>query len=82
MLVQKRAGGLFVQQIAITTEFIKLDSFLKLAGVVGSGGQSKVLIKDGEVLVDGEFCTMRGKKLYPGARVQALGNIYEVVGSQ
>ncbi|MCL2857791.1 MAG: RNA-binding S4 domain-containing protein [Oscillospiraceae bacterium] len=70
-----------MQQIAITTEFIKLDSFLKLAGVADSGGQSKVLIKDGEVLVDGQECTMRGKKLYPGARVQVAGNIYEVVGS-
>ena len=71
-----------MQQVAITTEYIKLDSFLKLAGVVGSGGQSKIIIKDGEVLVDGQVCTMRGKKLYPGAQVQASGNIYEVVGSQ
>ena len=68
-----------MQQIGITSEYIKLDSFLKLAGVVGSGGQSKGMIKDGEVQVDGQVCTMRGKKLYPGAQVQARGNIYEVV---
>ena len=68
-----------MQKIAITTEYIKLDSFLKLAGAADSGGQSKVLIKDGLVLVDGEVCTMRGKKLYPGARVQLAENVYEVV---
>ena len=68
-----------MQKIAITTEYIKLDSFLKLAGVTDSGGQSKVLIKDGLVLVDGEVCTMRGKKLYPGAMVQVAENVYEVV---
>ena len=70
-----------MQKILITTEYIKLDSFLKLAGVSESGGQSKVFIKDNKVQVDGETCTMRGKKLYPGALVQVLGNIYEVVGS-
>ena len=68
-----------MQKVEITSEYIKLDSFLKLAGVVGSGGQSKGFIKNGEVLVDGQVCTMRGKKLYPGAQVQVLGNIYEVV---
>ena len=68
-----------MQKVAITTEYIKLDSFLKLAGVTDSGGQSKVIIKDGLVLVDGEVCTMRGKKLYPGARVQVAENVYEVV---
>ena len=68
-----------MQQVGITSEYIKLDSFLKLAGVVGSGGQSKVMIKNGEVQVDGQVCTMRGKKLYPGAKVQVQGNIYKVV---
>ena len=71
-----------MQQVAITSEYIKLDSFLKLAGVAGSGGQSKGLILDGGVLVDGEVCVMRGKKLRPGARVQVMGNLYEVVGAE
>lgn len=52
--------------VSIDTEFIKLDSLLKLANVVGSGGEAKIIIQEGEVLVNGEPCTMRGKKLRPG----------------
>ena len=52
--------------VSIDTEFIKLDSLLKLANVVGSGGEAKILIQEGEVLVNGEPCTMRGRKLRPG----------------
>ena len=52
--------------VSITTEFIKLDSLLKLANAVGSGGEAKILIQEGEVRVNGETCTMRGKKLRPG----------------
>lgn len=53
-------------KVSITTEFIKLDSLLKLANVVGSGGEAKLLIQEGEVLVNGTPCTMRGKKLRAG----------------
>ena len=52
--------------LAITTPFIKLDSAMKLADAVGSGGMAKMLIEDGQVRVNGEVCTQRGKKLYPG----------------
>lgn len=52
--------------IKITTEFIKLDALLKFASMVGSGGEAKALIQDGQVLVNGEICTMRGKKIRPG----------------
>ena len=52
--------------LAITTPFIKLDSAMKLADAVGSGGMAKMLIEDGQVRVNGEICTQRGKKLYPG----------------
>ena len=52
--------------ITIDTEFIKLDSLLKLAGVVSTGGEAKMLIQDGRVAVNGETCTQRGKKLRPG----------------
>ena len=71
-----------VEPIAITTDFIKLDSFLKFAGVCGTGGEAKLLISEGQVLVDGEVCTMRGKKLYPGMAVQVTGCKiqYEVAG--
>ena len=54
--------------LMITTPFIKLDSAMKLADAVGSGGTAKLLIEDGQVRVTGEICTQRGKKLYPGDR--------------
>lgn len=59
--------------IKITTEFIKLDALLKFASMVGSGGEAKQLIQDGQVLVNGEVCTMRGKKIRPGDRVTLDG---------
>lgn len=52
-----------MNEIVINTDFIKLDSFLKLAAIVQTGGQAKMLIADGMVKVNGEVCTMRGKKL-------------------
>ena len=56
-------------EVAITTEFIKLDQLLKYAGVAESGADAKELILAGCVRVDGSLCTMRGKKLRPGNRV-------------
>lgn len=64
--------------IEITTEFIKLESFLKLANAVGSGGMAKNLIQDGEVTVNGEVCLMRGKKLRDGDKVRFQGVTYAV----
>lgn len=61
------------QTVKITTEFIKLDSFLKFAGVMETGGEAKEAIKTGEVRVNGEPCTMRGKKLRPGDVVTLSG---------
>ena len=58
------------KEIPIKTEFIKLDALLKYADVVGSGGEAKLLIQDGAVSVNGEVCTMRGKKIRPGDQVQ------------
>ena len=69
-----------MEQIAITTEFIKLDAFLKFANAVSSGGEAKVLIADGLVSVNREVCTMRGKKLRPGDRVSLDGQEFEVTG--
>ena len=54
------------QIITIDTEFIRLDSLLKLGGAVETGGQAKMLIQGGRVLVNGEVCTMRGKKMRDG----------------
>lgn len=57
------------ETVTISTEFIKLDALLKYAGLVNSGGEAKSLIQEGDVLVNGEVCTMRGKKLRPGDTV-------------
>lgn len=54
------------KKITIKEEFIRLDSALKLAGFVSTGGHAKMVIQNGEVKVNGEVCTMRGKKLYSG----------------
>jgi ribosome-associated protein len=58
------------QTIQITTEFIKLDALLKFANVAATGGEAKQIIQEGEVKVNGEVCTMRGKKIRPGDRVE------------
>lgn len=58
------------EQIKITSEFIKLDSFLKFANLVESGGNAKGVITEGRIKVNSEVCLMRGKKLYRGDKVQ------------
>lgn len=55
-----------MNKVYINTEFIKLQQALKLANVVGQGSDAKMLIQDGLVKVNGEVCTMRGKKLKGG----------------
>lgn len=55
--------------ITITTEFIKLQDLLKVANLVGTGGEAKIVIQNGDVSVNGEVCTMRGKKIRPGDMV-------------
>ena len=62
--------------VVISTEFIKLESAMKLANVIPSGGTAKLEIQDGNVLVNGEVCTMRGKKLYPGDTFAYEGQTY------
>ena len=65
--------------VHITTPFIKLEALLKYAGLVGTGGESKIRIAEGEVRVNGLVCTQRGKKLRPGDRVE-LGDETLLVG--
>ena len=65
-------------EIKIHTEFIKLQDLLKFAGAVETGGEAKLVIQDGEVTVNGETCTMRGKKLYPGDRAELDGQTFVV----
>ncbi len=58
------------REISIKTEYIKLDALLKFSGLADTGGEAKILIQDGQVLVNGEVCTMRGKKIRSGDNVR------------
>ena len=70
-----------MEEIAIQTEYIKLEALLKFAALVGTGGEAKALIQEGRVLVNGAVCTQRGKKLRPGDRVMLDGAELEVAGA-
>lgn len=70
-----------METISINTEFIKLDSFLKFAALTGTGGEAKMLIQDGLVLVNGEVCTQRGKKLRAGDTVELGGDKFEITAA-
>ena len=61
------------QSVEITTPFIKLDSLLKFAGISPDGVSAKQLVLNEQVAVNGEICTMRGKKIYPGDKVVVQG---------
>ena len=74
--ITKRSAN--VEDIPIRTEFIKLQDFLKFANAVESGGMAKTMILAEEVQVNGEVCTMRGKKLRPGDVVTFMGNSWRV----
>ena len=76
VVVKKKAAP--AEALAIHTEFIKLQDALKYANAVESGGFAKTVIQEGEVKVNGEVCTMRGKKLYPGDRFSFMGATYEI----
>ena len=73
VIVKKKDNSI---PVAITTEFIKLQDALKFANAVPSGGMAKTEIQEGNVAVNGEICTMRGKKLYPGDRFCFDGQEY------
>jgi len=64
--------------VTINTEFIKLQDFLKFADIAPSGGMAKNFVQDGMVEVNGEVCTMRGKKLYAGDTVSFDGGAWVV----
>ncbi len=70
-----------METITITTEYIKLQDLLKFAAAVQTGGEAKLAVQEGEVSVNGEVCTMRGKKIRPGDVVvfngQELTVVYE-----
>lgn len=67
-----------MKTITIHTEFIKLQDLLKFASLVSTGGEAKERIQAGEVTVNGEVCTMRGRKIRPGDDVVFRGEHYTV----
>ena len=67
-----------MESVKIETPFIRLDAFLKFSGLLETGGQAKSAVQNGEVLVNDEVCTMRGKKLTPGDTVTFNGRRAQV----
>ncbi|MDO4173915.1 MAG: RNA-binding S4 domain-containing protein [Eubacteriales bacterium] len=69
-----------MEDISITTEYIKADAFLKFTGLCATGGQAKWMIEEAQVTVNGVVCTQRGKKLYRGDIVAVTGGpVYRIV---
>lgn len=66
-------------EVKITTEYIKLDQLLKFAGAAVTGSEAKEMVITGKASVNGEICTMRGKKLRPGDRVTVGDNEYTII---
>lgn len=62
------------KKISVKEDFIRLDSAMKLASLVSTGGHAKIVIQNGEVKVNGEICTQRGKKLHSGDKVEYNSN--------
>lgn len=71
-----------METITIETEFIKLDALLKFAALTATGSEAKQVITDGMVAVNGETCTMRGKKIRPGDTVTFAGHTLKVQSAQ
>ena len=68
-----------MKEINISTEFIKLDALLKFSALAATGGEAKNMIGEGLVSVNGEVCTMRGKKCFPGDIIAVQGQKLRVV---
>ena len=66
------------RQVNIDSDFIRLDSLLKLVNAVMTGGHAKIVIQESEVKVNGEICTARGKKIRSGDNVEFDRVVYEV----
>lgn len=67
------------QEFTLIGDYIRLDDLLKNVGVVNTGGHAKIVIQEGEVKVNGEICTMRGKKLRSGDNAEFERIIYDIV---
>ena len=79
--IKVRAKEIYEETLYISTPFIKLDSALKLSGAVSTGGQAKMLIEDGLISVNGEVCTLRGRKIYAGDKINFKNSVYRVENS-
>ena len=77
--VRKKAAPL---PLVISTEFIKLEAAMKFAALAETGGEAKERIQNGEVSVNGEICTMRGRKLRPGDVFSYGGQTMEIHGAE
>ena len=71
-----------MERVVIHTDFIKLDALLKFAGLCETGGEAKDRIQAGEVRLNGEVCTMRGKKCLPGDTVELDGRAVRIAEGQ
>lgn len=67
-----------MERITINEEYIRLDNLMKFSGLCDTGGRAKYLIQNGEVKLNGEVCTMRGKKIRGGDKVEYQGRTVEV----
>ena len=79
VIVKKKENSI---PLVITTEYIKLQDAMKYANIVYSGGEAKQLILEEQVKVNGEVCTMRGKKLRPGDKFEFMGNVCLVCANE
>lgn len=68
-----------MNEVKINTDIIKLDAFLKWAGIVSLGSEAKIYIKDGEVKLNGNVETQRGKKLTKGDVIEFRGESYKII---
>ena len=68
-----------MKQIKISTEFVTLGQFLKLANLIQTGGETKFYLKENKVIVDGEEDNRRGRKLYSGNIVEVENQIFAIV---
>ena len=78
MKIKAKAVKRKKEKVFISTEFIRLDAFLKFQGISETGGQAKQFIQDGIVKVNGEVCTSRGKKIRAGDTVSVFSVDYKI----
>lgn len=71
-----------MERVVIHTDYIKLDALLKFAGLAETGGEAKERIQAGEVTLNGQVCTMRGKKCIPGDTVELDGRTVKIAEGQ